>query len=104
MASKTIQCGFESHPGHHVISQDIEDTPDRHWVQVSVFLALLLSSWLPREGGEQQFARGLSHSWPGAVTKDLLRARDDMRVCVDLLGRADHPHDLPEGAKGGWVE
>jgi hypothetical protein len=26
MASKTIQCGFESHPGHFVISQDIEDT------------------------------------------------------------------------------
>src|SRR5215470_11999037 len=29
--SNTVQCGFESHPGHPVISQDIEDTVNPHW-------------------------------------------------------------------------
>ena len=35
MVSNTIQCGFESHPGHVVMSQDIGDTRTHDsWVRV----------------------------------------------------------------------
>jgi hypothetical protein len=31
-------------------------------------------------------------------------AADDCRVAVDVVRRAEHEHQLPEGAEGGWVE
>src|SRR5713226_1735880 len=56
-------------------------------------------SWpgvLPREGGEEQLAGGLSDRRLLAVLPEgFPRARDDVRVGVDLLGRADHAVDLP---------
>jgi hypothetical protein len=37
------------------------------------------------------------------VPERFLRARYYVRIGVDLLGRADHPVDLPERAEGGRV-
>ena len=62
-------------------------------------------SVLPGQGGEQLFTAWLGHGRARAVAAEgLLGACDDMRVCLDLVGEADHPHDLPVAPEGGRVE
>ena len=57
------------------------------------------SAWspLPGEGGEELLAGGLGDRRCGSVPPErFLCGRYDVRVGVDLIGRADHPVDLPE--------
>jgi hypothetical protein len=71
-------------------------------------------SWRPRasrhgrplrgEGGAELLAGGLGDRGCGAVPPDGFScARYDIRVGVDLVGRADHPVDLLERAEGGGI-
>ena len=56
------------------------------------------------EGGEELLSGWLGGRRRGAVLPErFLRARYDVGIGVHLLGRADHPVDLPERAEGGRV-
>jgi hypothetical protein len=67
--------------------------------------ACWVSGRLIRGRGEHLLAGGLGR-WRGAwvVAEDLVGARDDMRVCVDLVKLAGHPQHLPVAAERGRVE
>src|SRR5262245_4462486 len=60
---------------------------------------------LPIERSTHQFARWLNDRGAAAVLTDrVVRARDDMRVCVYLGGPTDHSHHAPQRAECRRIE